>query len=381
METTRPIERADTDRFLHAERDEIDATLKASYAQLALQEKAQLASTQPPHASRLTPHRVPLYPIANLDGMRMDTSVRIQDPVLQAALSSAGDSAQWTVQAVAQRLQTDRATTDRLLKMERESSDRAVAARDEVLGMASHDLRGLIGIIGLNAGLISEVAKRDDKTIKACAIDIHKLTARMTRLVEDLTDFARIEAGRMSVVPTTHDALGLLREVLSLFAPVAAARGIVLDRDPTSSEILLSAFDDDRISQVLNNLVGNALKFTPRDGHVSLTARCVRGEILVSVQDSGCGIAEDELERVFDRFWQVPGNANTGSGLGLYISRRIVEAHGGRIWAESTLGRGTTFLFTLPMSESDVAHRTPAESQKRTSDFALDLGSVSLEGR
>jgi signal transduction histidine kinase len=149
----------------------------------------------------------------------------------------------------------------------------------------------------------------------------------------------------------------MLRDVAAQFSPAAAAQGIALEREPGAFPILLSTFDDDRISQVLNNLVGNALKFTPKHGRIALDAQRVDGELVMSVRDSGCGIAADELERVFERFWQVPGGARVGSGLGLYISRCIVEAHGGRIWAESTPGKGTTFSFTLPMSADNTTHK------------------------
>lgn len=356
MPTKIPIERANTDRVLHAERDEIDASLKTSFAQQSLQEQVDLARPTPSPSDADTPPRRANFSFASLDGMLLLTAIG-RDPKLQAALVQAGYVAEGAVKALTEKLEIDRATTDRLLTMERASADRALAARDEVLGMASHDLRGLIAIVGLNAGLISDVAKNDERNIKACASDIHKLTTRMSRLVEDLTDFTRIETGRLSVVPATHDAWVMLRDVAALHSPAAAARGIVLEREPEAFPILLSTFDDDRISQVLNNLVGNALKFTPKHGRISLAARRVGGELLMSVRDSGCGIPEDELERVFDRFWQVPGGAKGGSGLGLYISRCIVEAHGGRIWAESTPGQGTTFSFTLPMPASNGAHR------------------------
>jgi len=358
-----PIERADTDRVLHAERDEIDATLKASYDLLRLQPSTRTPSNE---GEKFRPLRVgtfarPLPAILHSAGLLI-SSLR-GDPYAEphaAAMAEAKDLAERTAQKHAQRLQTDRATTDRLLNTERASSDRAVAVRDEVLGMASHDLRGLIGIIGLNAELISGAADGDDRTINACVSDIHMLAARMTGLVADLTDFVRIEAGLMSVVPTTHDTLHFLREVAGLFVPAAAARGIVLQRDRSSSEVLLGSFDDGRISQVLSNLLGNAIKFTPKDGTISLAARCVRGELVVSVKDSGCGIAPDALKRVFERFWQVPGGARVGSGLGLYISQQIIEAHGGRIWVESTVGQGTTFSFTLPISAHDsAAERAP----------------------
>lgn len=350
-----PIERANTDRVLHAERDEIDATLKVSFEQHALQREADLEGTQPSPADDVAPPCLRHFSLACLDGMVLWTATP-PEPKLEAALLQARRAAERNVQALAQRLSVDRATTDRLLTVERASADRAVAARDEILGMASHDLRGLIGMIGLSAELLGTVAVKDVRTIKTCASDIEKLTERMTRLVEDLTDFTRIETGRLSFNPAVHDAWIWLRDAAALFAPVAAARGIVIERDAETSPILLSSFDVDRISQVLNNLVGNALKFTPRDGRICLAAQRMGGELLVSVRDSGCGIAADALEHVFERFWQVAGGTGVGSGLGLYISRCIVEAHGGRIWAESTLGQGTTFSFTLPMPTSGTTH-------------------------
>jgi signal transduction histidine kinase len=117
------------------------------------------------------------------------------------------------------------------------------------------------------------------------------------------------------------------------------------------TDLLLARADRDRVNQVLDNLLGNAIKFSPNGGRITVQLAAVDGMVQVSVSDTGIGIPADQLERIFDRFYQVDGSATRkfgGAGLGLTIVKRIVEAHGGRIWAESQVGRGSTFLFTLP---------------------------------
>jgi signal transduction histidine kinase len=131
------------------------------------------------------------------------------------------------------------------------------------------------------------------------------------------------------------------------FQPTASAKGLSLDSD-VASDSLLARFDHERIHQVLANLLSNAIKFTPEGGRVSIRVEPAEGEIRFSVTDTGPGIAEDELGRIFERFWQVVGGDKRGLGLGLYISKCIIEAHGGRIWAESQPEAGSTFFFTLP---------------------------------
>jgi signal transduction histidine kinase len=168
----------------------------------------------------------------------------------------------------------------------------------------------------------------------------------MNRLVGDLVDVVSIEAGRFAIAPTSCDAKALIREVLETFQPTASAKGISLNADTDGS--LLVRLDHERIFQVLANLLSNAIKFTDEDGTISVRVASVGSEARFSVADTGAGIAGNHLESIFERFWQVSQGDRRGLGLGLFISKCIVEAHGGRIWTESEIGKGSIFHFVLP---------------------------------
>lgn len=215
--------------------------------------------------------------------------------------------------------------------------------------MASHDLRNLLGGVAMSASLLLKVEGDGAQHVSTRreAERIQRLAARMARLVGDLLDLASIEAGRLAVVPSQHEPTELIRDAQDAFQSVARARGISI-RTEVKVGTALAPYDHDRVLQVLANLLGNALKFTSRGGRVDLLVESVGGEIRFAVSDTGCGIAPDQLGVIFERFRQATARERSGLGLGLYISRCIVEAHGGRIWAESRPGEGSSFYFTLP---------------------------------
>jgi signal transduction histidine kinase len=169
----------------------------------------------------------------------------------------------------------------------------------------------------------------------------------MNRLIGDLVDVASIEAGALAVTRESSDPALVVSEAVATFHAQALAGGIDLAAEiiPESS---LASFDAARILQVVINLLSNAIKFTPKGGKVNVRVENGGGELHFSVSDSGAGIAPDHMETIFERFVQVAKNDRRGFGLGLYISKCIVQGHGGRIWAESAPGRGSTFYFTLP---------------------------------
>jgi signal transduction histidine kinase len=175
----------------------------------------------------------------------------------------------------------------------------------------------------------------------------------MQRLIRDLLDVSRIEAGTLGIDRSPLSVRELVGEIVDAQQSLAASAGLEL-RVELEPELPAVAGDRHRLQQVLENLVGNALKFTPTGGNITLGAARRGSEVLFWVADTGCGIGEDALPHVFDRFWQVKRASRAGAGLGLAISRGIVEAHGGRIWVESTPGRGTIFFFTIP--EGPAAH-------------------------
>jgi signal transduction histidine kinase len=247
--------------------------------------------------------------------------------------------------ALAALLPLERQKTDRYLLTERARADDAVTHRDDFLGIVSHDLRDLLSGIVLSAAMLPDSAS--DKT--GTKQRIQRYAARMNRLIGDLVDVAAIDAGKLSVMPAPGDWSALVEEVMTLFQPSAAAQGIGLEAALAERPLALQ-FDHDRMLQVLANLIANSLKFTPRGGTIRVEADRDAHELRCAVCDTGSGIPRAMHEAIFQRFWQGRANDRRGVGLGLYITRCIVEAHGGRIWADSTQGTGTTLRFTLPIT-------------------------------
>ncbi len=184
----------------------------------------------------------------------------------------------------------------------------------------------------------------------------------MNRLIGDLIDVVSIEAGRLAVLPAAGDVAALLEEAVAAFSQTAQGRGIDLECRPAEA-VLPADFDHDRMLQVLANLIANALKFTPRGGRVGVAAERTGDQIRLSVTDTGVGIPGDMLPLVFERFWQANAEDRRGMGLGLYISKCVVEAHGGRIWAESEPGKGSAFHVTFPATPPNATRSSdPAGS-------------------
>ncbi len=227
----------------------------------------------------------------------------------------------------------------------------ALRARDDVLRVVSHDLRNPLSTIHMSTELLldSQVPLDEEQRRRQVHM-IRRSAERMNRLIQDLLDVARIEAGRMYLERDYLQPANLVREAVELNAALAAAKALTLrpEGGDATSPVLA---DRDRVLQVLANLIGNAIKFTPSGGEITVRAEPVNGEICFSVADSGPGIREDDLTRLFRPFWQGRRGGREGAGLGLTIAKGIVEAHGGRIWATSEPGAGATLCFTLPAAE------------------------------
>jgi signal transduction histidine kinase len=249
--------------------------------------------------------------------------------------------------ALAGLLPLERAKTDRYLLTERARSDVALSNRDDFLGIVTHDLRDLLGGIVTSAALLSKRAAKNEEGEQTVTETkrIERYAARMHRLIGDLLDVASIDAGKLSVNPVQGDWAGVIAEAADAFKAAASAKGISLRTD-IAGQPLLGKFDHDRMLQVLGNLISNAIKFTGQGGAITLHGERVGEGLRFRVSDTGKGIPENCLTSIFERFWQVGQNDRRGLGLGLYISRCIVEAHGGSIWAESN-GRGSTICFKL----------------------------------
>ncbi len=245
---------------------------------------------------------------------------------------------------LARLLPIERDKTDKYLLTERARSDEALANRDDFLGMVSHDLRDLLAGIALTAESIVSNIETATTSLSA-AQRIQRSAGRMTRLIGDLVDIASIDAGKLAVHPTRVDAFEVLREALETWEPQAKSKHIrleLIEHGPVAVDL-----DHERIVQVIGNLIMNALKFSAGETKIVLSIEEQVGQVLFSVSDSGSGIATEKLEAIFERFWQV-GKDRRGLGLGLYISKCLVEAHGGTIWAESEFGVGSRFSFAIP---------------------------------
>lgn len=247
------------------------------------------------------------------------------------------------------RLEKERRSADALLDDTSAELDRAKMERPhrrDVLAKVAHDLRSPLTVIAMSAHFLLEDSQ--ESTTREVAQDMERSAARMERLLTDLLEVAHIESGVFQVVKEEHDVGELVREVYRTYRPMFADRQLTFSADEPPSTGLAS-FDHDRIVQVISNLLANAMKFTPPEGSVRLLGRVRPDHIDIEVFNSGPGVPSEALSHVFDRFWQNDEHAGRGLGLGLYICREIVEAHGGRIEAESVLGEGTTFRFTLPL--------------------------------
>ncbi len=275
-----------------------------------------------------------------------DAALQEERATLDAELRAEREEGKRALSAL---LHLEREETDTRLLFERARSDEGLATRDEFMGIVSHDLRTLLAAIALQATLHKRDAADDEagrKTVQGLG-KIQRFTARMNRLIGDLVDVASLEAGKLLVTPEVRDASAVVRESVEAFQPLASAQGLSLDVE-LRGEPLMATFDHERVLQVLANLLSNALKFTPAGGRISIRVVPSGQELHFSVTDTGSGIPSQQLNAVFERFWQARSGDRRGLGLGLYISKSIVEAHGGRIWVESQPGAGSTFTFTLP---------------------------------
>ncbi|PNA04042.1 MULTISPECIES: ATP-binding protein [unclassified Pseudomonas] len=229
----------------------------------------------------------------------------------------------------------------------------AVRARDELVAVVSHDLRNPMTVISMLCGMMQKAFSSDgphtSRRISTAIDTMQQAAGRMNTLLEDLLDTSKIDAGRYTIAPQKLDVAQMFEEAQSLLAPLALDKDISIsfEADP---DLSIHA-DPERLFQVLSNLVGNAIKFTPRLGTVDVYAKSVGDDIVFTVRDSGEGIPKDHLPHVFDRYWTVKEGNPTGTGLGLYITQGIVEAHGGQIVAESEPGQGSEFRFTVPRQD------------------------------
>jgi signal transduction histidine kinase len=225
--------------------------------------------------------------------------------------------------------------------------------KSNFLGIATHELKTPLSVVGgyldsLLDGFAGELNKNQGEIVGEALASCD----RMEALISDMLDLTKIEAGRMPMEMADLNVIRVVQKVAGHMIPLLQKKKLVLDVQEEGMDVT-ARFDEDRIIQVLVNLVGNAIKFTPERGRVTVSAQPARRPpgVRMTVSDTGIGISREDLLHIFEEFAQVgsPGKEE-GTGLGLAICKRIVEAHGGRIWAESELGKGTAFHFTLPLA-------------------------------
>lgn len=228
-------------------------------------------------------------------------------------------------------------------------SQQAVRAREEVLAIVSHDLRNPLNAVTLGSSLLkmsTNIAPDDREQIETIEVS----AKRMARLIEDLLDVTRLEGGkRLPIEPETVEVAELFSEADELFRVQTSAASVAMECR-AAGELPPVHADRHRVMQVLSNLIGNSLKFTPPGGRITVEAKSDGGQVLFVVRDTGPGIPKEHQHDIFSPYWQAKRTERLGAGLGLPIAKGIVEAHGGRIWVESAPGEGTSFYFTLPVA-------------------------------
>ena len=244
-----------------------------------------------------------------------------------------------------------------------EDLKRSVLLRDQVLGYVSHDLKNPLGAIMLTASqLVADAREQSgaasvERQLEA-AERILTATVHMQRLIGDLLEVAQIGAGGFIIERHPVHVSELVEELRCAYDPTVAAHSLQLEVR-VERELPVMQADAGRLTQVFENLLENAIKFTPPGGTVSIGAAPLHESVLFSVSDTGVGIREQDMPRLFDRFWQSRRPGVGSAGLGLAISKGIVAAHGGILWAESVVGQGSTFYFRIPVAGQQAASARP----------------------
>jgi PAS domain S-box-containing protein len=228
-------------------------------------------------------------------------------------------------------------------------AEQATRARDEVLAVVAHDLRNPLNTVTMAIGLMLETTPIERTQERRQQEIVRRAADQMNRMIQDLLDVKRMEAGHLTIEAKPESADVLVSDTIEMLRPLASGSSIVMEAN-VDADLPPVLADAARIQQVLSNLVGNACKFTPRQGRITVSANRLDREVRFAVIDTGPGIPPEQVPHIFGRFWQAKSSDRRGIGLGLAIAKGIVEAHNGRIWVESQVGAGSTFYFTLPVA-------------------------------
>jgi len=226
-------------------------------------------------------------------------------------------------------------------------AEQATRARDDVLAVVAHDLRNPLNTVTMAISLMLETTPIERTQERRQQEIVRRAADRMNRMIQDLLDVKRMESGHLTMDVKAESADVLVNDTIEMLRPLATGSAIVIEAS-VADDLPAVLADAARIQQVLSNLVGNAVKFTPPRGRITVSADRLETEVLFSVKDTGPGIPPEQVPHIFGRFWQARSADRRGIGLGLAIAKGIVEAHSGRIWVESQVGLGSTFYFTLP---------------------------------
>lgn len=240
---------------------------------------------------------------------------------------------------------SERMKAQEAIRVSEQQLRRALRLSEEVLSIVAHDLRNPLSAIGLRAqSLLRSITEaRQKKNLQV----IISSAQQMNTLIEDLLDIARLESGSLRLARSATEVAPLLEHVLEVHGPLLAEAGLRLAVRVEPGLPRIEA-DAGRISQVLSNLLGNAVKFTPSGGSITVAAERREDVVCLSVEDTGPGITQEQQSHLFERFWQGSSTDRRGAGLGLSICKVLVEAHGGKIWLENAAGQGSAFRFTIP---------------------------------
>jgi signal transduction histidine kinase len=243
-----------------------------------------------------------------------------------------------------------------------DDAQRIIDAREEILRIVAHDLRNPLNTIHMATSLLIEEPGPETARVSQLRI-IQRSGERMNRLIQDLLSVTTIEAGRLSIAARKMTVPDLFREASEMLEPTAREKSISLIVN-VADDLPAVRADPARVLQVFSNLVGNAVKFTPAGGSITLSATRSDGRVLCSVADTGPGIPAAQIPRLFGKFWQAKRGDGRGVGLGLAIARGIVEAHGGTIDVRSEVGQGSVFSFSLPVWTGETSRMTDTTSQR-----------------
>ncbi len=231
----------------------------------------------------------------------------------------------------------------------RMNAEMIARAREDVLGIVAHDLRNPLNLILMTGELLLQEDLAPERRAEMLEIGM-RAAKQMNRLIDDLLDTVRLQAGKLSLDVKEVSVDTIIKQVEETFRPLAERRHVKLEVTREESGVVRA--DPTRVSQIVGNLIGNAIKFTPEDGTIKLRAKPEDKQVVFEVADDGPGISADSIPHLFDSFWQARKDDRRGVGLGLAIVKELVEAHGGKIWVESKPDHGSKFSFSLPAGEA-----------------------------